>query len=135
MHAAIFPAPAPAPAREHPVSKVTNIAATSARTLIHGTVPLKYPWRVRRSLLIGAFALLLLLDVRSVIEVSKWILVHHEGPMERDSAGLLHDPAIFTWGAYMLATAFNLGVLWLTIRVGRRLWGPSAELTPSGLGR
>jgi hypothetical protein len=92
----------------------------------------RYPWRVRRTLLIGAFALLLLLDMRSVIEVSKWIFVHHEGPMERDSAGLLHDPAIFTWAAYMVATVFNLGVLWLTIRVGRRLRENSRIVTSSG---
>jgi hypothetical protein len=84
---------------------------------------------VRRTLLIGAFALLLLLDVRSVIEVSKWIFVHQEGPMERESAGLLHDPVIFTWGAYVLVTVFNLGVLWLTIHVGRRLRGPAANLS------
>jgi hypothetical protein len=76
---------------------------------------------MRRTLLIGAFVLLVLLDVRSVVEVSRWILVRQEGPMERETAGLLHDPAIFTWAAYMLMALFNLGLLWLTIRVGKRL--------------
>lgn len=88
---------------------------------------------MRRILLVGAFVILLALDVRSVIEVSKWIFVHQEGPMERETAGLVHDPVMFAWAAYLLATAFNLGVLWLTIHVGRRLRGPAVGLTSSGV--
>jgi hypothetical protein len=72
---------------------------------------------MRRSWLIAAFVLLLALDVRAVLELWMRFLVHrHSEAVNQLTAG----HAVY-WTVWALVIFFDLGVLWLTIRVGRRL--------------
>jgi hypothetical protein len=69
---------------------------------------------------------LLALDVRAVIEL--WVRLYshrHSGSIERLSGG----DALY-WGTWLLVVLFDLGVLWLTIHIGRRMQAQKA-IAPS----
>ena len=68
--------------------------------------------------MIVAFVFLLALNVRAIVELWERFYVH------RHSAAVierLNDGSALTALIWTLVILFDLGVLWLTIRVGRRL--------------
>lgn len=72
---------------------------------------------MRRIWLIAAFVLLLAMDVRSVIELWERIVVHPGYA----SIEMLTGGTTLYWGTWALVVLFDLGVLWLTICVAKRL--------------
>ncbi len=72
---------------------------------------------MRRAWLIVAFVLLLSLDARGVIELWERFYVHPRYAVIEQLTG----GGVFYWGTWALVVLFDLGVLWLTILVARRL--------------
>ncbi len=68
--------------------------------------------------MIVAFVLLLALNVRAIIELWERFYVHRhtDAVFER-----LNDGSALSTMSWTLVILFDLGVLWLTIRVGKRL--------------
>lgn len=72
---------------------------------------------MRRTWLIVAFVLLLALDVRGVVELWDRFYVHPRyAVIEQLSGG-----RVIYWGTWALVVLFDVGVLWLTLRVAKRL--------------
>lgn len=70
------------------------------------------PW------LITLFLVLLALDARSVIEL---FYAHRHFAVER-----LIDGNTLYWSTWALVILFDLGILWLTVRVAKSLRGPAS---------
>jgi hypothetical protein len=82
---------------------------------------------MRRKRLIAAFVVLLALNVRAVVEL--WEHIH----VDRRSTSAVEQLAgsgTLSAASWTLVILFDLGVLYLTIRVGRRLRQPE-QRTPS----
>jgi hypothetical protein len=81
---------------------------------------------MRRPWLIALFVVLLALDARGVIELFR---AHHHSALERLTGG-----NTLYWATWALVILFDLGVLWLTVRVGKRLraTASTAPRTESG---
>jgi hypothetical protein len=76
---------------------------------------------MRRPWLIALFLVLLALDARSVIEP---LYARRHFAVER-----LIDGSTLYWSTWVLVILFDLGILWLTVRVAKSLRGP-ASATP-----
>jgi hypothetical protein len=72
---------------------------------------------MRRVALIAALVFLLVLDARSVIEVWERVFVHSRYA----TVEMLSSGAVLYWTVWVLVGLLDLGVLWLTIRVAKRL--------------
>jgi hypothetical protein len=68
---------------------------------------------VRRPWLIALLVVLFALDARNVFEL---LFAHRHATLERLAYG-----STFYWGTWALVLCFDLGVLWLTVRVAKRL--------------
>jgi hypothetical protein len=77
---------------------------------------------MRKPLLIVAFVFLVAMDMRAIIELWERLYLHRRwGAIERLTMG-----DTLYWVTWALMILFDLGVLWLTIRVGRRLRSPKS---------
>jgi hypothetical protein len=81
---------------------------------------------MRRLLLIVAFLFLFAMDVRAIVELWERFYVHRDAAaVERLTGG-----NTLYWVTWVLVILFDLAVLWLTIRIGRRLPRPDGVVSP-----